>query len=98
MVSQRVKIEELMKIFNISYKTVYNWLNRWEHDGMLGLYNKSGRGRKRTFNSQQEEQIRDWTREDPRQSKKVVQKIKENWNIDISADTIKRILKSLSMS
>lgn len=98
MVSQRVKIEELMKIFNISYKTVYNWLNRWEYNGMLGLYNKPGRGRKRTFNSQQEEQIRDWTREEPRQSRKVVQKIKENWDIDISGDTIKRILKSLSMS
>jgi transposase len=98
MVSQRVKIEDLKKIFNISYKTVYNWLNRWEYDGILGLYNKPGRGRKRTFNSEQEEQIRDWTKEDPRQSKKVVQKIKENWNVDISADTIKRILKSFSMS
>jgi transposase len=98
MVSQCVKIEDLMKIFNISYKTVYNWLNRWEYDGILGLYNKPGRGRKRIFNSQQEEQIRDWTREEPRQLKKVVQKIKENWNIDISTDTIKRILKSLSMS
>jgi transposase len=98
LVSQRVKIQDLMEIFNISYKTVYNWLNRWESDGMIGLYDRSGRGRKRTFNPKQEEQIRDWTRQEPRQSKKVVQKIKENWNIDISTDTIKRILKSLSMS
>jgi transposase len=98
LVSQRVKIGDLMEIFNISYKTVYNWLNRWESDGILGLYNKPGRGRKRTFNSQQEEQIRSWTREEPRQLKKVIQKVKENWKIDISTDTIKRILKSLSMS
>jgi hypothetical protein len=27
--SQEVKIEELMKIFQVSYKTIYNWLNRW---------------------------------------------------------------------
>jgi transposase len=98
LVSQRVKIGDLMEIFNISYKTVYNWLNRWESDGVIGLYNKPGRGRKRKVNSQQEEQIRGWTREEPRQLKKVVQKVKENWKIDISTDTIKRILKSLSMS
>jgi transposase len=98
LVSQRVKIGDLMEIFNISYKTVYNWLNRWESDGVIGLYNKPGRGRKRKVNSQQEEQIRGWTREEPRQLKKVVQKVKENWKIDISTDIIKRILKSLSMS
>jgi transposase len=36
-----------MKIFKVSYKTMYNWLNRWEYEGMLGLYNKPGRGRKK---------------------------------------------------
>lgn len=98
LVSQGVKTGDLMEIFNISYKTIYNWLNRWESGGVIGLYNKPGRGRKRTFNSQQEEQIRIWTREEPRQLKKVVQKVKKSWKIDISTDTIKRILKSLSMS
>jgi Fe2+ or Zn2+ uptake regulation protein len=28
--SQQVKIEKLMEIFNISHRTIYNWLNRWE--------------------------------------------------------------------
>ena len=27
---QGVKVEELMKIFSVSYKTIYNWMNRWE--------------------------------------------------------------------
>ncbi len=46
LVSQNIKNENLMKIFKISYKTMYNWLNRLEDEGMLGLYNKPGRGRK----------------------------------------------------
>lgn len=96
--SQQVKIEKLMEIFNISHRTIYNWLNRWKSEGMLGLYDKSGRGRKKTFNPEQEEKIRDWTREEPRQLKKVLQKIKAEWEIDTSTKTIKRILKSLSMS
>ena len=29
-----------MNIFQISYKTLYNWFNRWELEGMIGLYNK----------------------------------------------------------
>lgn len=96
--SQQVKIEKLMEIFNISRRTVYNWFNRWESEGVLGLYDRSGRGRKRIFNPEQEAEIRGWTKEEPRQLKKVLQKIKNKWEIETSTKTIKRILKSLSMS
>ncbi|NHC34294.1 IS630 family transposase [Scytonema millei] len=96
--SQGVKIEELMNIFQVSYKTIYNWLNRWESEGMVGLYNKPGRGSKPTFNSQQKAKIREWAQRQPRQLKQVAQKIKEEWGITISTKTIKRILKTLSMS
>jgi transposase len=70
---------------------MYNWLNRWENE-MLGLYIKPGRGRKKTFNSAQSAQIRDWVKLQPRQLKQVVQKIKEEWCI-YSTETIKRIIK-----
>ena len=93
LVSQNVKNENPIKIFKFSYKTMYNWLNRWENEGMLGLYNKLGRGRKKTFNSAQSAQIRDWVKLQPRQLKQVVQKIKEEWCINISTETIKRIIK-----
>jgi len=96
--SQGVKIEELMNIFSVSYKTIYNWFNRWESEGMVGLYNKPGRGCKPTFNSQQKERIREWAQQQPRQLKQVAQKLKEEWGITISTKTIKRILKTLSMS
>jgi len=96
--SQGVKIEELMNIFQVSYKTIYNWFNRWELEGMLGLYNKPGRGCKPTFNPDQKNRIREWARQQPKQLKQVAQKIKEEWGIIISTKTIKRILKTLSMS
>jgi hypothetical protein len=62
LVSQGVKVESLMKTFKVSYKTIYNWLTRWESPGMIGLYNKSGRGRKPTFNPAQEATIREWVK------------------------------------
>lgn len=96
--NQGVKIEELMKIFQVSYKTLYNWFKRWDSEGMVGLYNKPGRGCKPTFNSEQREKIKEWTQQEPRQLKQVEQKIKEEWGISVSSKTIQRILKTLSMS
>jgi hypothetical protein len=37
---------------------MYNWLNRWENEGMLGLYQVEVE----TFNSAQSAQIRDWVK------------------------------------
>jgi transposase len=48
--NQGVKVEELMNIFEVSYKTIYNWFDRWESDSMVGLYNKPGKGCKPKFN------------------------------------------------
>ncbi len=96
--SEGVKVEELMKIFNISYKTIYNWINRWELEGIVGLYNKPGRGRKRTFSPEQESKIREWAIQEPRQLKKVLQKVKEEWALEVSTETIKRILRKFYMS
>lgn len=96
--TQGVKVEELMKIFQVSYKTIYNWFERWESEGMVGLYNQPGRGRKSTFNVEQRTKIREWAAQEPRQLKKVVQKVKEEWGIEISTRTIKRILKMFYMS
>ncbi|TBR56902.1 IS630 family transposase [Westiellopsis prolifica IICB1] len=96
--SQGTKVEQLIEIFQVSSKTIYNWLNRWESSGMVGLYNKPGRGCKPTFSFAQKEQIKEWTKQSPRQLKQVKQKIQESWGINTSTKTIQRILKMLSMS
>ena len=64
----------------------------------MGLYNKAGRGRKPKFNQEQKEKIKEWTKEEPRQVKKVMQKINEEWGINTSTKTIKRVLKEMKMS
>jgi transposase len=96
--SQDYSIAQLMDIFSVSRKTLYNWLNNWEAQGVLGLYNRPGRGRKNTFCPEQIEQIRLWVQQSPCQLKQVVQKIHEEWGISISTKTIKRVLKTVRMS
>lgn len=96
--SQDYSIAQLMEIFSVSRKTLYNWFNNWEEQGVVGLYNRPGRGRKKTFNPEQVEQIRRWVQQSPRQLKQVVAKIREEWGMTTSTQTIKRVLKALRMS
>ena len=88
----------LQDIFQVSRKTVYNWFEAWETRGLLGLYNQKGQGRKPTFRPEQQEKIKEWTKEHCQQLKQVIHKIKETWDISVSTKTIKRVLKSVNMS
>jgi transposase len=96
--SQDYSIAQLMEIFSVSRKTLYNWFNNWEAQGVLGLYNRPGRGRKNTFSPEQIAQIRAWVQQQPKQLKQVVQKVQAEWDISISTKTIKRVLKVVQMS
>lgn len=95
---QGYKIPQLSTIFSVTKATLYNWINGWEQCGILGLYDKPGRGRKSTFTSEQEEQIYEWVQASPIQLNKVLAQIKEAWGITISKKTLKRIIKRLGMS
>lgn len=94
---QGYSIVELMKIFQVSRNTIYNWFNSWESSRLVGLYNQRGRGRKKTFNAEQEEQIKQWVKETPKDLNKVQEKIEKTWEIPISKKTIKRVIKFFKM-
>jgi transposase len=91
--SQGVKVEELRRIFQVSHKTIYNWLNRWEAEGVIGLYNKPGRGRKRTFNPEQESKIREWAKQEPRQLKKVGSSVLSMLNQQLRCQLSKHLIR-----
>jgi len=90
---QGYKISQIMLLFDVSRNTVYNWLNNWEIDGLNGLYNLKGRGRKSILNNQQELEVKELIKSQPKSLKLVQQKIENEWKIKISKDTIKRIAK-----
>lgn len=91
-------VPQLMNIFLVSRKTIYNWFSAWDAESIVGLYNHPGRGRKQTFSDTQKDQIRIWAQEHPRQLKQIVQKVQAAWGKTVSTETIKRVLKSLQMS
>lgn len=95
---QGFSIKLLMKLFGVSRKTIYNWLTRWEERRLVGLYNETGRGRKPKFNQEQKEQILDWVKEEPKRLTKTLINIQNKWKIDVSKETIIRIIKKLKMT
>lgn len=91
------KISELMKIFKVSRNTIYNWFNNWESCGLVGLYNHPGQGRKKIFNLGQQEIIKKWVKETPKNLGLVQEKIQKEWGVTASKDTIKRVIKFVQM-
>ena len=65
--------------------------------GLVGLYNRSGQGRKKIFNAAQQEKIKQWAAITPKNLGSVREKIRQEWEVVVSKDTIKRILKCLGM-
>jgi transposase len=96
--SQGKKNTELRTIFLVSEKTLYNWFNGWDERGLLSLYDRRGRGRKAKLTDEQKIQVKQWVDDSPRQLKPVIEKIKATWNISVSIDTLKRVLKAFKMS
>jgi transposase len=80
-------IKELMKIFEVTRKTIYNWFSSWEENKLLGLYDRAGRGRKPKLTKEQEKQVKEWVKEDPKNLKNVQIKIEKEWDYKISKDT-----------
>jgi transposase len=94
---QGYTIAELMKVFKVSRNTIYNWFNAWESLPLVGLYNQSGRCRKKIFSETEEKQIKNWVKETPKNLDKVPEKIAKKWEKIVSKKTITRIIKAGKM-
>ena len=85
---QEYKVTELAKIFRKTKRTIYTWLDRWETLHFVGLYDKKGRGRKPKLNNDQRLAVKEWSKEHPKNLKKVVALVKENYDVSVSKYTI----------
>jgi hypothetical protein len=86
-------IEELILIFKVTRKTIYNWFTSWEDKKLIGLYNRKGRGRKPLFKLLQKQEVIQWVKKHPKNLNTVVNKINQEWGIRVSKETVKRTIK-----
>jgi transposase len=86
-------IEELILIFKVTRKTIYNWFTSWEDKKLIGLYNRKGRGRKPLLKPLQKQEVIQWVKKHPKNLNTVVNKINQEWGIRVSKETVKRTIK-----
>lgn len=84
-----------MVIFDVSRITIYNWLDRWDKEGLVGLSNQKGQGRKPIFTSEDSVQVKQRVKENCQQLKEVRTQLKADLSKDFSERTLRRFLKSL---
>lgn len=99
------KLEEL---YNTSFKQITNWVHRFEAEGLDGLRDKKGRGRKERLSVKQKQQISKVLKEDSPQrygfntgtwtGPLLIDWIKKEFKIDYKKAQIYNIIKSLGFS
>jgi transposase len=88
----------LADIFQVDRIPIYHWFNAWEQKGFPGLYDRKGPGRPPRFNPAQKEQIRQWSQQFPKNLNKIRALLHDEWGLDVSKQTIKRVLKAFQLS
>lgn len=86
-------ISELRAIFKVDLTTIYNWLNSWESESLIGLYDKKGKGRKPKLTPEIKEKITEWIKEYPKNISYICALIEEDFGISVSVRTVQRFLR-----
>jgi transposase len=96
--SQGKSVPELTKFFEVSRVTIYSWLDAWDKDGLVGLMNKPGRGRKPILSVQNAKQVKDVKaaiKKNRQSVKAMVAELESKIGVEMPPETLKRFLKNL---
>ncbi|WP_128548340.1 helix-turn-helix domain-containing protein [Larkinella soli] len=92
-------VSELMEMFSVDRRSIYNWMNRWQKGGLQGLQDKPGRGLKPKLNpadKQHVEKVMQALMSFPKEPRQVLQQINHQLPKPISQDTLRRFVKKIS--
>lgn len=95
---QGTPVLEVAKLFGVTSRTIYTWLDRWEERRFAGWYDRPGRGRKRSLPSSQQEHVKQWVKEYPKNLRKVLALIREQFGKSVCTRTIERLLHACKFS
>ena len=84
-------------IYTVCRQTVSTWFSNWEKDGIDGLVDSQGRGRRSILTEEQQRNLVKKVKESPRSLKSVLSAVEEDLGISISIDTIKRLCKQAGL-
>ena len=92
-------VEELAILYQVRTRTIYDWFNRWEQEGLEGLKLKPGRGRPTKLsaeNAKQVKVVKQLIENEPKNLNRVVAQVETELAIELSKKTLIRFLKNLN--
>ena len=95
---QRHTTTELVEIFQVDRMTIYHWFHAWESRRLAGLYDQAKQGRPPKCTPEQKAHICQWAKAFPKNLNKISVLVAEHFDLRLSKQTLKRILKSMAFS
>lgn len=86
----------IAELFKVRTRTIYEWLNRWEANGIMGLMLKPGRGSKAkltNIDALQQKDIVTQVKLNPQKLSEVAETLSSTLPFRITKDMLKRYLK-----
>jgi transposase len=90
---QHRNIDDIADICFVNRDTVSRWLDRWEQDGVLGLWDNKRLGRRPILNDEEQELVKKLLDETPNDPKSVLQNLFDKTGKLISRKTLNRLAK-----
>ena len=90
--SRGVKVKDIAFALNVWEETVYKWIKKYKKEGVKGLYEQAGRGRKSVFKDIPKEEIKEIV--DKKVSvAKINAEIREKYGIKVSNNAVRKFIK-----
>jgi len=89
----KYSINEIAEICHSARRTVSGWISQWDKDRFDSLIEQRRPGRNPIIPPEMHDEVINIIKENPKQIKTAINKIKETFGKTISAKTLKRIIK-----
>lgn len=90
---QGTSIPQIARVYEVDRRSVSIWLDRWQQEGLVGLYDRPHTGRPHSLNAREQTKVQQLRRQFPRDIKRVVEELAGATGKRVSPKTIKRLIK-----
>ena len=92
-------IKAVARIFGTSRVSLLTWIKRFEREGISGLSQQPGRGRKSILSKEEKEQVKDWIQGNPNITIKELRlQIQSELGKEVSKSTAHNLIKELGFA
>ncbi len=95
--NRKYVVARLSELFEAQHETVSSWLDKWENEGLMGIYDCRRSGRPARFTAEEQVKFLNYIDENPHQPKAAAARLQDETGKEASLDTFKRILKKAPM-